>query len=417
MRERDDAFAILRSRPQVTFHRPIELGVARPGPGFWAVAKHEDIVHVSRHPAEFCSSRGVGFSDIPAELNEPFGSFMMTDAPRHTHLRHLVSRAFTPKQVASIEAKILAQARTIVVEAVALGRCELVAALSKRLPLWTISEMLGVPVERRPEFQEAANLMVSASDPKFIAGHPDPFTALFSAAISLSTLGSELAAERREHPSDDLLTALVEAEVEGERLNDQEIGAFVVLLGVAGNDTTRNSISHAVLAFAEHPDQWELLRSDQPRWLPSAVEEIIRWASPVMTFRRTATADTTMGEQPIAAGDHLVMFYGSGNRDEMVFPDPWRFDITREPNSHIAFGGGGPHYCLGANLARTQLRSVFSELATTVEAFEVGEPERVTSAFVNGIHSLECRFTLAGSVPPADRGTPQPGVAAGTLHG
>ncbi|MGZ4707142.1 MAG: cytochrome P450 [Acidimicrobiales bacterium] len=399
MRERDVEFAALRSRPTVTFHPPVEVGVTDTGPGFWAATKHADIVHVSRHPEEFCSGRGVGFSDIPAEYNEPFGSFLMTDAPRHTQLRRLVSRAFTPKQVAVIEAQILQQARTIVAEAVAKERCELVSELSMRLPLWTISEMLGVPPARQTELREAANLMVGAQDPKFATDHDDPFSAVLTAGITLSLLGSELAAERREEPTDDLLTALVQAEVDGERLNDEEIGAFTVLLGVAGNDTTRNTITHGVIAFAENPDQWALLRSDPARWMPLAVEEVIRWATPVMTFRRTATIDTSIGDQAVAAGDHVVMFYGSGNRDERVFTDPWRFDISRQPNDHIAFGGGGPHYCLGANLARAQLRSVFGELARSVVSFDVGEPDRLAGAFVNGIRSLDCRFVTDALQP------------------
>ncbi len=403
MRERDVAFAVLRSRPSVTFHRPVELGLETSGPGFWAATTHADIVHVSRHPEQYCSGRGVGFSDIPAEYNEPFGSFLMTDAPRHTQLRRLVSRAFTPKQVAVIEAQIHVQARTIVGAAVAKGTCDLVADLSMQLPLWTISEMLGVPLDRQVELREAANLMVTAQDPKFTADHDDPFTAVLTAGITLSVLGSELAAERREHPSDDLLTALVQAEVDGERLTDQEIGAFTVLLAVAGNDTTRSSITHGVMAFAENPDQWDLLCREPERWLPTAVDEIVRWATPVMTFRRTATTDTSIGDQAISAGDHVVMFYGSGNRDERVFVDPWRFDITRQPNDHVGFGGGGPHFCLGANLARAQLRCVFGELAQSVSVFDVGEPDLLAGAFVHGIHSLDCRFVTDGrgtSGPP-----------------
>jgi cytochrome P450 len=237
--------------------------------------------------------------------------------------------------------------------------------------------------------------MVGAQDPAFIAGLDDPFTAVLTAAITMSVLGSELAAERRGSPTDDLLTALVNAEVDGERLTDQEIGAFTVLLGVAGNDTTRNSITHGVMAFADNPDQWALVRSDPERWLPGAVEEIVRWATPVMTFRRTATVDTAIGDQPIAAGDHVVMFYGSGNRDEQVFADPWRFDVSRSPNPHVGFGGGGPHFCLGANLARTQIRSVFTELARSVASFEVGDPDRLKGAFINGVNSLECHFVAA----------------------
>ncbi len=325
----------------------------------------------------------------------------MTDAPRHTQLRRLVSRAFTPKRVATIEAQIRQQAAQIVADATALGSCELVADLSMRLPLWTISEMLGVPKERQAELRDAANLMVGGQSPKVAAEGSDPFTAVLTAAITMSTLGSDLAAERRDRPTDDLLTALVQAEVDGERLNDQEIGAFIVLLGVAGNDTTRNSITHGVSAFADYPDQWEALRAN-PALLPGAVEEIIRWASPVMTFRRTATSDTTIGDQVISAGDHIVMFYGSGNRDERVFPDAWEFNISRDPNDHVGFGGGGPHFCLGANLARAQLRSVFGELAKSVTKFEVGEPDRLLSAFVHGIDSLDCRFVVnsaSGTLP------------------
>lgn len=395
MRERDDAFAQLRGRGGLTYHRPVEAGGDGDGPGFWAATRHADIVHVSRHPDEFCSGKGVGFTDIPEEYNEPFGSFLMTDAPRHTQLRRLVSRAFTPKQIATIEGQIRAQAHAIVADAVAKGSCELVQDLSMRLPLWTISEMLGVPEERRAELADAANLMVSAQDPKAVAELDDPFTAVLTAGITMSVLGSELAALRRTDPTGDLFTALVQAEVDGERLTDEEIGAFTVLLGVAGNDTTRNSITHGIIAFADHPEQWDLLRSDPEAHLTNAVEEIIRWTTPVMTFRRTATRDTSVGDRDVAAGDHVVMFYGSGNRDTEAFTDPWTFDITRYPNEHVAFGGGGPHFCLGANLARTQLRSVFSELAATVEGFKVGEPDRLVGAFVNGIHSVDCTFVTA----------------------
>jgi cytochrome P450 len=390
-RERDRAFAELRAQPTVSFHPTIEIGSSG-GPGFWAATTHADIQYVSRHADRFCSGRGVGFTDIPQEYNEPFGSFLMTDAPRHTHLRGLISRAFTPKRIRQIEEQIQRQATTIVADAVDRETCELVTDLSARLPLWTISEMLGVPEERRAELRDAANLMVGAQDPELMATMDDPFTAVLTAGITMSVLGSEIAAERRTDPRDDLLTGLVQAELDGQGLTDEEIGAFVVLLGVAGNDTTRNSISHGVLAFAEHPDQWALLRSDPERYLPTAVDEIVRWASPVLTFRRTATQDTAIGDQPVAEGDHVVMFYGSGNRDEHVFDDPWTFDIARQPNDQVAFGGGGPHFCLGANLARAQLRSVFRELSARVDGFEVGEPKLLPSAFVHGIESLDCTF-------------------------
>ncbi len=394
MRERDEAFAELRTRPTLTFHPAVQVGSAPGAKGFWAVTKHADITYVSRRPGEFCNGKGIGYADIPQELNEPFGSFIMTDAPRHTHLRGLVHRAFTPRQVAKIEEQIREQARVIVADAIDIGSGDVVANLAKRLPLWTISEMLGIPEARRLEFQAAANAMVSVSDPKNTSEDTNPFHALFNAAIALSVLGSDLASERRDNPTDDLLTALVQAEVDGHGLTDQEIGSFVVLLGVAGNDTTRNSIAHGIQAFAENPDQWTLLCSDPERYLVGAVEEILRWASPVMTMRRTATADTFVGDQPIAENDYLVMFYPSANRDERVFNDPWKFDISREAAGNVAFGGGGPHYCLGANLARTQLRSVFGELAKSVKAFEVGTPELLLSAFVHGVNSLDCTFVL-----------------------
>jgi len=390
-RARDRAFAELRARPTVSFHPTIEIGSSG-GPGFWAATTHDDIQYVSRHADLFCSGRGVGFTDIPQEYNEPFGSFLMTDAPRHTHLRGLISRAFTPKRIRQIEEQIQRQAGAIVADAVSQGTCDLVTALSARLPLWTISEMLGVPEDRRAELRDAANLMVGAQDPELLATMDDPFTAVLTAGITMSVLGSEIAAARRTDPRDDLLTGLVQAELDGHGLTDEEIGAFVVLLGVAGNDTTRNSISHGVMAFAEHPDQWALLRSDPERYLPTAVDEIVRWASPVLTFRRTATQDTAIGEQAIAEGDHVVMFYGSGNRDDHAFDDPWTFDIARQPNDQVAFGGGGPHFCLGANLARAQLRSVFRELSSRVDAFEVGEPKLMQSAFVHGIEALDCTF-------------------------
>lgn len=392
MRTRDVTFAALRARDGLSFHRAIEQGAAPTGPGFWAVVRHADIQHVSRHADEFCSGRGVGFSDMPPEYNEPFGSFLMTDAPRHTQLRGLVSRAFTPRQIRTITAQVERQAHRLVEHAVGLGHVELVADLARLLPLWSISEMLGVPEERRMELWGAANAMINAADPESTDLGTDRMTVLVTSAIALTALGTEIAAERRLEPRDDLLTALVQAEVDGRGLSDAEIGAFVVLLSSAGTDTTRNAISHGVLAFAEHPEQWDLVRADPERFLPSAVEEILRWGSSVLTFRRTATRDTEVAGEPVAEGDHLVMFYDSANHDERVFTEPWEFDVSRDPNEHLAFGGGGVHFCLGASLARTQLRSVFGELAATVARFEVGPPVLPPNAFVHSVESLECTF-------------------------
>ena len=331
MRERDEAFSILRTRPSISFHEPIAVGSAKGSQPFWAAVKHADIVHVSRRPGEFCSGEGIGYSNIPKELNEPFGSFMMTDAPRHTHLRGIVSRAFTPKQVAKIEEQIQAQARVIVADAVAEGSGDIVTMVSNRLPLWTISEMLGVPEQRRTELQEAATAMVSTADPKLVAQGVNPFHSLFNAAITLSTLGTGTRGRTTHHARRRPADRARPGRSRRRKLTDQEIGSFVVLLGVGGNDTTRNSISHAMRAFAQNPDQWDLLRTDPDRWIPKAVEEILRWASPVMTFRRTATADTHIGDQAIAKGDFVVMFYPSGNRDERVFSEP--LEVRHHPRA------------------------------------------------------------------------------------
>src|SRR5205807_7883639 len=271
----------------------------------------------------------------------------------------LVSSAFTPRQVARIEAGIREKARRVVEEAAPTGGGDFVELIAKRLPLITISEMIGVPESDREEVVRNADTLVTVSDPE-VTGERSPLEALGAAVWSLNSFAKELAAHREVNPGDDLMTALVQAEVDGERLTHDEIGAFFVLLSVAGNDTTRHTTSHAMRALTVNPEQREALVADLEAAMPTAVEEFVRWATPVLTFRRTATCDTELAGQPIAATEKVVLFYQSGNRDETAFDDPWRFDVTREPNHHLGFGGGGPHYCLGASLARTQLRSLFT---------------------------------------------------------
>jgi cytochrome P450 len=261
-----------------------------------------------------------------------------------------------------------------------------------RLPLWTISEMVGVPEDRREEMYLAANILVGLADEEFVDQDSDPLTVLMGGIATLHQLAHELQADRRSNPKDDLMTALVEAEVEGGALTEGEIASFVSLLAVAGNDTTRNTIAHAVKAFSDFPEQWDLLRSDPAAYIDSAVEEMIRWASPVHLFRRTATEDTVIGSQEIAQGDRVVMFYGSANRDEDVFADPWAFDITRRPNEHVAFGGGGPHFCMGAIIARTQIKAIFEEFVTKVERFEAGELDLITGNLIHNVRALPCKL-------------------------
>src|SRR4051794_37645880 len=390
--ERDKAFAMLRRDAPVSHHQPPEdiLGVAeRDESGYWAIVRHEDIREISRDPKTFCSGQGVQFGDAPQEMLEASQSFLSMDAPRHTKLRGLVSSAFTPRQVRRIEEGIRERAKTIVEEAAPLGGGDFVEVIAKRLPLWTISDMIGVPDADRERVVHAADTLVTVSDPE-IAGDQSPLEALGSALWTLTEFATALAAEREKNPGDDLMTALVQAEVDGDKLTHDEIAAFFVLLSVAGNDTTRHTTSHAMRQLTLHPDQRELVGEH----IDTAVEEFVRWATPVLTFRRTATRDVELHGQKIGEGEKVVLFYHSGNRDEDAFADPWRFDVTRDPNHHVGFGGGGPHYCLGASLARTQMRSIFTELLKRLPDIEAAEPEMFKgAAFIHGVKRMPCSFT------------------------
>jgi cytochrome P450 len=396
---RDRAFAALRREAPVSHQHPLEdiLGVTqRDERGYWAIVRYQDIRRVSRDPATFCSGQGTQFGDAPPELLEATQSFLAMDAPRHTKLRGLVSAAFTPRQVARIEEGIRANARRVVEEAAPTGGGDFVELIAKRLPLITISDMIGVPEADREQVVRNADTLVTVSDPE-VTGDQSPLEALGTAVWALNSFARELAAHRERHPGEDLMTALVQAEIDSDRLTHDEIGAFFVLLAVAGNDTTRHTTSHAMRALTVNPDQRQRLAAEIDGVMPTAVEEFIRWATPVLTFRRTATRDTELAGQPIAATEKVVLFYHSGNRDETAFGDPWRFDVTREPNHHLGFGGGGPHYCLGASLARTQLRSLFGELLRTLPDIEAGPPEMFrSSSFIHGVKRMECSFTPRG---------------------
>ena len=397
--ERDEAFAVLRREAPVSHHQPLEdiLGLSeRDERGYWALVRYEDIRRVSRDPATFCSGQGVQFGDAPPEMLEASQSFLAMDAPRHTKLRGLVSAAFTPRQVARIEDGIRARARGVVQAAAPTGGGDFVELLAKPLPLITISDMIGVPESDRERVVHAADTLVTVSDPEVI-GEKAPIEALGQALWTLTSFAKELAAHRERTPGDDLMTALVQAEVDGEKLTHDEIAAFFVLLSVAGNDTTRHTTSHAMRALTVNPDQRAKLIAGLDRLMPVAVEEFVRWATPVLTFRRTATRDTELAGQPIAAGEKVVLFYHSGNRDETAFTDPWSFEIARQPNHHLGFGGGGPHYCLGASLARTQLTSLFRELLQLLPDIEADEPEMFrSSSFIHGIKRMPCSFTPRG---------------------
>ncbi len=392
--ERDRYFAWLRREAPISRHEPPEDVLGLPDQermSYWAVVRYDDVRRISRDPESFCSGQGTQFADAPPEFLEASMSFLAMDAPRHTKLRGLVSSAFTPRQVARIEEGIRVNARRIVEEAAPSGGGDFVELIAKRLPLVTISDMIGVPEADRERVVAAADLLVTTSDPE-VFGDRAPIEVLGEALWTLTEFATELAAYREQHPGEDLMTALVHAEVDGERLTHAEIAAFFVLLSVAGNDTTRHTTSHAMRALSVNPDQRALLLEDLDRRLPAAVEEFVRWASPVITFRRTTTRELELHGERLAAGEKVVLFYDSANRDDLVFEDPWRFDVTREPNRHVGFGGGGPHYCLGASLARTQLRSIFGELLRVVPDIEAQEPELLRSAFIHGVKRMDCTF-------------------------
>ena len=354
--------------------------------------RHEDIRRISRDPATFCSGEGVQFADAPPEMLEASQSFLAMDAPRHTKLRGLVSAAFTPRQIKRIEDGIRVSAKRIIAEAAPTGGGDFVDLIAKRLPLQTISDMLGVPEADRDRVVEAADTLIMAADPDCF-GDRQPIEVLGTALWTLTEFATELAKHREQHPGDDLMTALVQAEVDGDRLTHPEIAAFLVLLSVAGNDTTRHTTSHAMRALTVNPDQRQMLTDDLDARLPDAVEEFVRWATPVLTFRRTTTRDVELHGQPLAAGEKVVLFYHSGNRDESAFERPWALDITRSPNRHLGFGGGGPHYCLGASLARVQLNAIFGEMLRVMPDIEVGEPELLRSGFIHGIKRMPCTFS------------------------
>lgn len=396
--ERERVFSVLRRERPVSWQRPVFsplMGdVNENEAGYWAVVRNEDIVTVSRNASVFSSATGgVTFEDMPSELLEMATSILTMDAPRHGKVRRLISSTFTPKRLALIEDQIVNQARQIVDAIAPKGEAEFVSEVSARLPMWTISEMIGIPEEKREEVTATGNLMISWDDER-VTGGLDPATVMLNGVATLHGACQDLIEARRAVPADDLMTALVQAEVDGAHLTDEEIRSFFVLLCVAGNDTTKQTTSHTLRALTDHPDQRRYLTEDFAGRIGSAVEEFARWATPVMTFRRTALSRFELGGQVIEPGDKVVMFYSSGNRDEAAFDHPERFDLTRDNRNHVAFGGRGPHYCLGNHLAKIQLKAIYSELLTRLPDVRAeGEPEYLTSNFINGIKKQRCVFT------------------------
>jgi cytochrome P450 len=385
--DREGAFALLRRERPVSWHSEPEIATPtiEVGPGFWAVTRYADVVHVSRNPQLFISGRGSNIPDWPPEVLEFLGSMINMDDPRHTKLRLIVNRGFTPHQIGELTEAVETRARLIVDDVADRGECDFVLDVAARLPLDIICDMLGIPPDDRDFIFEQTNLVLGVGDPE-VAPTLD---IAFAAAHQLWDYAQTLGQERVDHPRDDITTKLMQAEVEGHRLTAAEFGSFFVLLTAAGNETTRNAISHGMLALTRNPDERAAWQADFEAVAPTAVEEIVRWASPVIHFRRSATADTEIAGYPIADGDKVVVWYNSANRDETVFDDPYRFDVRRSPNEHVGFGAGGPHFCLGAHLARLEIKVMFRELLRRLPDLEVvGDPAMLRSGFIHGIKRM-----------------------------
>ena len=383
-----DEFDRLRRENPVAWHEPFEGR-----PGFWAVMRYADVQHVNRDNILFSSSRrGTILAPFIDEESLAQQRLMMLnmDPPMHTRYRLLVNKGFTPRMVANLEDDIRRRTRETIAEAAARGECDFVTDIAAELPLQVIAEIIGVPQEDRALVFDWSNRMVGSEDPEYQQAAAEQAQ---TAAMELYAYCHQLVQEKRGHPGEDIMTVLLNAEVDGHTLTELELDMFFMLLCVAGNETTRNLIAHGQLALFEHPDQAAILQEDPATVLPTAVDEMLRWGTPVMNFRRTATADTVIDEQEVKEGDAVMMYYISANRDETVFDDPYRFDVRRQNNEHVAFGGGGPHFCLGANLARMEIRVMFEELIRMAPDMEqAGDAQRLCSNFINGIKHLPVRF-------------------------
>jgi len=384
-----DQFAWLRENAPVYWH----ANGGRDGwPGFWAVTRHEEVAFVSRHPDLFSSARRlVVFGEVP-EPQVAMQRLMMLnmDPPQHTRQRAFVNRGFTPRMIGRLEEHITEVCHGLIDAVRSRGTADFVTEIAAPLPLQVICELMGAPLEDRDRIYKLSNQLVGADDPEFQS--PTGQRMQHAAAVEIYAYAGELAARRRARPADDIVTRLLQPDETGAVLSDDEFDLFFLLLTVAGTETTRTAASGGMAAFFEHPEQWQRL-VDDPSLVRPAVEEIVRWVSPVNMFRRTATSDVMLGGRQIAEGDKVVIFYSSANRDEAVFAAPDEFDVGREPNPHVGFGGGGPHFCLGRHLAALELRVLLRALAERMPDIALnGEVSRLRSNFINGIKHMPVRF-------------------------
>jgi cholest-4-en-3-one 26-monooxygenase len=383
-----DEFAELRRTAPVWWNRKPRGVGGFDDEGYWVVTRHADVVAVSRDNDNYSTWENTAIirhQDGATREQIELQRFVMLniDPPQHTKLRGIVSRGFTPRAINNLRSALSARAERIVAEAIASGSGDFVTDVAAELPLQAIAELVGVPQDDRRKVFDWSNDMVGYDDPDYVG---DPA----AAAAELVGYAMVMAEDRRQCPRDDIVTKLVNAQVDGGELSSDEFGFFVILLAVAGNETTRNAISHGMHAFLENPGQWELFKAERP---DTAADEIVRWATPVTVFQRTALADTTLGGQQISTGQRVGLFYRSANFDEEVFDHPERFDIRRSPNPHLGFGGSGAHFCLGASLARLEIDLIFNAIADHMPGIRLaGEPRRLRSGWLNGMKRLPVQY-------------------------
>jgi len=380
-----EQFEWLRREAPVFWHESDDPAV----PGFWALTRHADVQAANRDIDRYSSQRGGVFLGVQTdEQRDLFRSIIETDRPEHTRLRRLVNRGFTPRAIAQFEASYRQAVRDVLTDVVGRGTFDWVTEVATVLPAYAISELLGVPEEDRPQVTAWTNIISGANDPEFA----DDADAPMNAAIALYTYGTQLAEQRRAEPRDDIVTSLI-TEVDDDALGAHEFEVFVLALAVAGNETTRTAMSQGMLALLDNPDQMAVLRSD-PGLAATAADEMIRWATPIVYFRRTATCDVELHGVTIREDDPVALYFLSANYDDAVFADPYRFDISRTPNPHVSFGGGGPHYCLGAHLARFEISVLIDELLSHTSSIEqAGDAIRLRSSWINGLKHLPVTVT------------------------